>query len=85
MAYADIMSKVPVTMMMITPFAAYYPSAVHMQHSICIPLHPPQSCHDEEEEDGEEVKSFEVGGSVAMAAPAVNRCAADTCLVLLPE
>ena len=26
-----------------------------------LPLFYPQSCHDEQDEDGEEVKSFEVG------------------------
>lgn len=41
-------------------FATYYPSAVHTNCLFLSTLRS-QSCHDEEDEDGEEVKSFEVG------------------------
>lgn len=50
----------------------------------------PQSCHDEEDEDGEEVKSFEVGDESdclsvcphhGLGYEAVCCCLSDTCPV----
>lgn len=68
MAYADIMAKVLSTtfsvllssylLMVITMIVIDFPQLLQFNSSYF--LLNQQSCHDEEDDDGEEVKSFEV-------------------------